>query len=79
MFENKLEESIQKDINNIRNNYNSDIFNFLDTIYKYDYNTYQNIKNNWYEETYKKIKVNINTNISIITKGNILEVIDEKN
>ena len=79
LFENKLEESIQKDINNIRNNYNSDIFNFLDTIYKYDYNTYQNIKNNWYEETYKKIKVNINTNISIITKGNILEVIDEKN
>ena len=74
-----LNNKIIKDIDNIRNNYNSDIFGFLDIIYKHDYNTYLKIKNNWYSETFKSIPIEIETNIKIISIGNIMEVTDEKN
>lgn len=83
----KLEESlklylnnkIKKDINNIRNDYNSDIFGFLDTIYKHDYKTYIEIKNNWYNNYFKNIPINIDTNINIVSIGNITEETNEKN
>ena len=47
-FEQKLTETITKNINEVRTEYNSDIFGFLDNIYKKDYKTYKTIKNNWY-------------------------------
>ena len=74
-----IEEKITTSINNIRNTYNSDIFGFLDTIYKTDYNTYKKIKDKWYEEEFKNIKINVNTSIDIIGKGNVLEGNNEKN
>ena len=73
-----INDKIKTSINNIRKNYNSDIFGFLDTIYKTDYNTYKKIKNNWYTEEYKNIKININSSINIIGKGNVLEGNNEK-
>lgn len=77
-LENYLEQEITTNINNIRKTYNSDIFGFLDLIYKTDYNTYKEIKNNWYDEEYKNIKINVDTNIKIIGKGNVLEGNNEK-
>lgn len=74
-----LENNISKDINNIRNKYNSDVFGFLDEIYKHDYKTYLKVKDNWYNDTYKTIPINVNTNINIISKGNIMEGNNEKN
>lgn len=68
-----LNKNIKKDINHIRNKYNSDIFGFLDIIYRHDYNTYNQIKNSWYQETFKKIKINVNTKIEISSTGNIME------
>ena len=73
-----LKENTQNDINNIRKKYNSDIFGFLDIIYKQDYNTYKKVKNNW-EETFKNLKINVSTNIEITGKGNLLEGHNEKN
>lgn len=73
-----IEGKIQKSINDIRENYNSDIFGFLDIIYKKDYNTYKKIKNTWYEEDFKNIKINIDASINIIGKGNVLEGNNEK-
>jgi hypothetical protein len=81
-----IEKSIEKQLNNdisnnidtIRNNYNSDIFGFLDIIYKYDYNTYKKIKDNWYKDEFKNININVKTNINISSKGNILEGNNEK-
>lgn len=78
-LENYLNKEIQKNIDNIRQNYNTDIFGFLDLIYKTDYNEYLKIKDKWYEEKYQNLKININTNIKIIGKGNILEGNNEKN
>jgi len=74
-----IEEQITTNINNIRKTYNSDIFGFLDLIYKKDYNTYKKIKNNWYDKEYKDIKINVKASINIIGKGNVLEGNNEKN
>lgn len=74
-----LKNNISNDINTIRNKYNSDVFGFLDEIYKHDYKTYLKVKDNWYNETYKTIPININTKINIISKGNIMEGNNEKN
>ena len=75
---NYLNNKISNDINEIRNKYNSDIFGFLDEIYKHDYKTYLKIKDNWYDNIYQNIKININTKVNIISKGNIMEGINEK-
>ena len=78
-LENYLTKEIEKNINNIRKKYNSDIFGFLDLIYKTDYNTYKKIKDNWYKNEYKNIKINVSTKIQIIGKGNVVGGSNEKN
>lgn len=74
-----IEEKLITSINDIRKNYNSDIFGFLDLMYKTDYKTYKKIKSNWYKDEYENIKINIDTSINIIGKGNVLEGNNEKN
>ena len=76
---NYVKSNITNNIENIKNKYNSDIFGFLDIIYKYDYNTYLELKDNWYNSEFKNIKININPKIKIIAKGNVMEGINEKN
>lgn len=78
-FEKEITNTIKNDINKIRKEYNSDIFGFLDKLYRTDYNKYKEIKNNWYKSTYKNIDISINTNISIISKGKVTGSIYEKN
>jgi len=78
-LEDYLTNEIEKNINNIREKYNSDIFGFLDLIYKTDYNTYKKIKDNWYKNKYKNIKINVSTKIQIIGKGNVVGGSNEKN
>ena len=73
-----LENKIQTSINNIRTTYNTDVFGFLDKIYKTDYYTYKKIKNTWYENEYQNITINTKASINIIGKGNILEGNNEK-
>lgn len=73
-----IENKIETSINNIRQKYNTDIFGFLDLIYKTDYQTYKNINKNWYEFEYKQININTKASINVIGKGNILEGNNEK-
>ena len=74
-----IKNKITTSIDNIRKKYNSDIFGFLDLIYKKDYKTYKEIKDTWYQSTYQDIKINIKTSIDIIGKGNVSEGNNEKN
>lgn len=74
-----IEEKMETSINNIRETYNSDVFGFLDLIYRKDYETYKKIKDTWYESEFKNIKINIDASINIIGKGNVLEGTNEKN
>ena len=76
---NYLNKELKSNIDNIRNNYNSDIFGFLDEIYKHDYKTYQKLSKTWYKSSFKNINIDINTKIKIISNGNIMEVNNEKN
>ncbi len=77
-IEEKLNKEITNDILNVRNNYHTDIYNFKNIIYKHDYLYYQKIKNN-YDEAYQNLDISVKTNILLVEKGNILEVINEKN
>ena len=77
-LEKYIDELTEKNINSIRKTYNSDIFGFLDLIYKKDYKTYKEIKDNWYESVYQNIKINVSTSINITGKGNIMEGNNEK-
>ena len=76
-IEEKLNKEITNDILNVRNNYHTDIYNFKNIIYKHDYSYYQKIKNN-YDEAYQNLDISVKTNIHLVEKGNILEVINEK-
>ena len=78
-LETYLDNKLINNVNYIRNKYNSDVFGFLDEIYKHDYKTYLNIKDNWYESTYKNIPINIKTKLNIVGIGNIMEGNNEKN
>lgn len=76
-IEEKLNKEITDDILNIRNNYHTDIYNFKNIIYKHDYSYFKKIKNN-YDEVYQNLDISVKTNIHLVEKGNILEVINEK-
>lgn len=76
-IEEKLNKEIANDILNVRDNYHTDIYKFKDIIYKHDYSYYQKIKNN-YDEAYQNLDISVKTNIQLVEKGNILEVINEK-
>ena len=78
-LENYIKEITNENINNIRKEYNTDIFGFLDIIYKINYNMYKKVKDNWYEDIYQNIKINIKPEIKLIGKGNIWEGNNEKN
>lgn len=78
-LETYLETKLTNDVNYIRNKYNSDVFGFLDEIYKHDYNTYLKVKDNWYQSTYKDIPIKIKTKLNIVGIGNIMEGNNEKN
>lgn len=75
--------SIQKDLNNtteklIKNSientiqkYESDIYGFLDLIYKTDPKYYKKIKDDWYKNILKNIDIEVKSNLTIIEKGNL--------
>ena len=70
---------IEKHTKSIIENYNSDVFGFLELMYKTDYKTYQEVKDDWYDDIYQNLKVNVETSIKIVGKGNVLEGNNEKN
>lgn len=75
----QVNKEIKKNINNtikyVKNNYNSDIFNFLDILYKNQYSLYKKISNDWYKDKFKDSKIDIDVDIKVIEKGNTLRVI----
>lgn len=75
----QVNKEIKKNVNNtikyVKNNYNSDIFNFLDILYKNQYSLYKKISNDWYKGKFKDSKIDIDVDIKVIEKGNTLKVI----
>lgn len=75
----QIEKLVKGTIENVRKEYNTDIFGFLDLIYRTDYETYKKIKDNWYEDEFKNLKINVKVSTEIVGKGNVLEGNNEKN
>lgn len=75
----EVNKEIKKNINNtieyIKNTYNSDVFGFLDIMYKNKYSLYKKVNKDWYNDKFKDSKIDVNVNIKIIEKGNTLRVI----
>ena len=77
----KIQEELNKNIKNntlnlfynIRNNYNTDIFNFRDIFYK-ENPKYLNY-NNWYQEVFPSLEIKVKSNIKLYEKGKIKETL----
>ena len=77
----KIQEELNKNIKNntlnlfynIRNNYNTDIFNFRDIFYK-ENPKYLNY-NNWYQEIFPNLEIKVKSNIKLYEKGKIKETL----
>ena len=73
---NDISKNINKTINKVINNYNTDIFGFSDTIYKNNPKNYKELKDKYNDDILKNLTFDIETNLSLITKGNILKEIE---
>lgn len=69
---NYIEKELKKTITEINQTYNTDIYNFKDMIYKQDPKYFNKIKDNYYKEIFNKLTYEINSNIELQGKGNIL-------
>lgn len=72
---NDISKNIMKTINKVINKYNTDIFGFNDIIYKDNPKTYKELENIYGKDILKNLSFDINTNLRLITKGNILKEI----
>ena len=70
---NKLTENmIKTTFENIREKYNTDVFKFRDLYYKTDYKYFKENQNNWYEDVFPNLKLEIKSEIKLYEKGNTL-------
>lgn len=80
----KLEKDISTDLENklsnsityIINKYNSDIFGFKDMIYKNNPKLYKELIKKFDNDLLKNLKFDIDVDINLVTKGNILKEIE---
>jgi len=69
---------IMDNISIINKKYSHDVFGLKDYIYKNNHDLYIRIKDN-YDDFYKNLNINIESNFNIISEGNILGGLNEKN
>ena len=70
---NKLtEEMVNKTFESIREKYNTDVFKFRDLYYKTDYKYFKENCNNWYEDVFPNLKLEVKSKIELYEKGNTL-------
>jgi len=66
------EDMVLKTFNSIREKYNTDVFKFRDLYYKTDYKYFKEKQNNWYEEIFPNLKLEVTSKIELYEKGNTL-------
>lgn len=70
---NKLtEEMVIKTFESIREKYNTDVFKFRDLYYKTDPKYFKENYNNWYEDVFPNLKLEVKSEIKLYEKGNTL-------
>jgi len=70
---NKLtEEMVQSSFESIRKKYNTDVFKFRDIYYKTDYKYFKENQDNWYEDVFPNLKLEVKSEVELYEKGNTL-------
>lgn len=70
---NKLtEEMVTRTFESIRTKYNTDVFKFRDLYYKTDYKYFKKNCDNWYEDIFPNLKLEVKSEIELYEKGNTL-------
>lgn len=72
----KMEQDILKDINEIIDTYHTDVFGFEELLYKNSPKQYQKLKKKYGEKLLEEIEVEVKVQIKLLTKGNIIRVIE---
>lgn len=68
-----LEELVSTAFEEIRDKYNTDVFKFRDLYYKEDSKYFkENYNDNWYEETFPQLQLEVKSKIKLYEKGNTL-------
>lgn len=68
-----IENIVEETFYNIRDKYNTDVFNFRDLYYKTDSKYFkENYKDNWYDEIFPKLEIEVNANYKLYEKGSTL-------
>ena len=71
-FNKMLEEEVTNTFNNIKNEYNTDIFGFRELYYRTNNKYFKEHCNDWYDSVFPNIKVEVTSNIKLYEKGNTL-------
>ena len=66
-----IKKQIKKAISKMQEKYKSDIFGFGNLVYKNYPDTWQKIKNKWNDVYFPKIKVNVDTDIQLVSTGSL--------
>ena len=74
-FNKYVEENTLNTFNNLRNIYNTDIFNFEDAYYKKNPNYLNKYYRNWYDKIFPNLNLKVNAKIQLYEKGKIEEEI----
>ena len=68
----ELEKKITDTFNSIREKYDTDVFGFQELYYRTNYKYFKEKCNNWYEDIYPKIKLEVKANVRLYEKGSTL-------
>ncbi len=71
----EMEEVIEKDVVNIIQTYQTDIFGFEELLYKTDPSSYKKLKEQYGDELIESLKFDVTSNVKLQTKGNIVKEI----
>lgn len=77
-WNNKIKKDIKKTITIIKKEYKSDIFGFGNLIYKNYPKKWEKIKNEWNDKYFEKLKINVHTNIKIVSTGSLTKTLEEE-
>lgn len=69
---NYIKKTINDSFNNIRNNYNTDVFGFQDLYYKTDAKYFKKNCQNWYQDIFPYLEIEVESKIKLYEKGNTL-------
>ena len=71
----EIEETIEKDVVNVIQNYKTDIFGFEELLYKTDPTSYKKLKQQYGNELIENLQFEVKSNVKLQTKGNIIKEI----